>query len=252
MLSLGAATVEIVMATFILNFRHFLMSASLSQRIDERTSKRFMSLLAFGITDETFSLASMWEEKKLSPYFLLGINTLLSVPGIQVHGQALLGTALPDTLQNSMGIAIYCMFIGLLLPSMKKSIPVLVVAAMSMVIHSMFKWIPVLAGLSSGFTIIIATIAAATLGTILFPEGSRISDKSIYTGNFYGFGDIYTSPAPHGIFEGHETTTTIEGISSVRTLCYLRSTHISWDSNIYRGHIFSPCWRNFGCYFVSC
>ncbi|NLM43653.1 MAG: AzlC family ABC transporter permease [Clostridiales bacterium] len=172
MLSLGAATVEIVMATFILNFRHFLMSASLSQRIDERTSKRFMSLLAFGITDETFSLASMWEEKKLSPYFLLGINTIAFCSwNTGTWAGLLLGTALPDTLQNSMGIAIYCMFIGLLLPSMKKSIPVLVVAAMSMVIHSMFKWIPVLAGLSSGFTIIIATIAAATLGTILFPEG---------------------------------------------------------------------------------
>jgi len=172
MIALGATAMEIVMATFILNFRHFLMSASLSQRIDERTSKKFLSLLAFGITDETFSLASMMEEKKLSPYFLLGINTMafFSWSAGTCLG-LLLGTALPDTLQNSMGIAIYCMFIGLLLPSMKKSRPILLVAAISMLMHALLKWLPVFAELSSGITIIIATIVAATIGTIFFPQG---------------------------------------------------------------------------------
>ncbi|MGI5997971.1 MAG: AzlC family ABC transporter permease [Lutispora sp.] len=172
MLTLGATTIEIVMTTFILNFRHFLMSASLSQRVDERTSKRFLSLLAFGITDETFSLASMREEKKISPYFQLGLNVMAFFSWNAGTWLGLLfGTALPDTLQNSMGIAIYCMFLGLLLPSMKKSRPILVVAAISMVIHSLLKWIPMFAALSSGLTIIIATIGAASLGTIFFPQG---------------------------------------------------------------------------------
>lgn len=172
MIAMGATAMEIVMTTFILNFRHFLMSASLSQRVDERTSKRFLSLLAYGITDETFSLASMMEEEKLSPYFLLGINTMafFSWSAGTCLG-LLLGTALPDTLQNSMGIAIYCMFIGLLLPSMKKSRPILLVAAISMLMHALLKWLPVFAELSSGITIIIATIVAATIGTIFFPQG---------------------------------------------------------------------------------
>jgi len=172
MMALGVTAMEIVIATFILNFRHFLMSASLSQRVDEGTSKRFLSLLSFGITDETFSLASMREEKKLNPYFLLGINTLAFLSwNAGTWLGLLLGTALPDALQNSMGIAIYCMFIGLLLPSMKKSRPVLVVAAMSMAIHALLKWIPMFAEISSGLTIIIATIGGAAIGTIFFPEG---------------------------------------------------------------------------------
>lgn len=172
MIAMGATAMEIVITTFILNFRHFLMSASLSQRVDERTSKRFLSLLAYGVTDETFSLASMMGEEKLSPYFLLGINTMafFSWNAGTCLG-LLLGTALPDTLQNSMGIAIYCMFIGLLLPAMKKSRPILLVATMSMLMHALLKWLPVFAKLSSGMTIIVATIVAAAMGVVFFPEG---------------------------------------------------------------------------------
>ena len=172
MMALGATSWEIVMTTFILNFRHFLMSASLSQRIEEKASKKLMPLLAFGITDETFSVASLREERRIDPYFILGLNTIAFCSwNAGTWLGVFLGAALPESLQGSMGIALYSMFIGLLLPSMKKSRPIFIVAAMSMLIHSMLKWLPMFAGLSSGLSIIAATIGAAALGALFFPQG---------------------------------------------------------------------------------
>lgn len=172
MMALGAASWEIVMTTFILNSRHFLMSASLSQRIEDDTSKKLMPLLAFGITDETFSVASMREEKKLDPYFILGLNTIAFCAwNAGTWAGIFLGAALPESLQGSMGIALYAMFIALLMPSMKKSRTILMVAVVSMLIHSLLRWIPVFSGISSGLAIIIATIGGAALGTLLFPRG---------------------------------------------------------------------------------
>ncbi len=174
LLSLGAAAGEIILTTFILNFRHFLMSASLSQRVEEDTGIFQRSLLAFGITDETFSLASVVnpeEHKKLPFSFLLGL-ILISFTAWNVGTWIGLftGNILPDILQNSMGIALYVMFIGLLVPSMKTSLPIFTVAAAAMLIHSAITFIPWLPRFSTGWNIILSTIFGALLGTILFPK----------------------------------------------------------------------------------
>jgi len=56
LMSLGIMPWEIVMTTFVLNLRHFLMSASMTQRIHQSTPKSWRALLSFGVTDETFSV----------------------------------------------------------------------------------------------------------------------------------------------------------------------------------------------------
>ena len=67
----GIATVEIVIATLLMNFRHFLMTASLSSKLQE--GSRFLPVIAFGVTDETFAIAST-REQKLSSGFLIRIR----------------------------------------------------------------------------------------------------------------------------------------------------------------------------------
>lgn len=167
---------EIVLTTFILNLRHLLMSASISQRMDENISKKFRALLAFGVTDETFTMATMQKEEKLDPFFILGLNlTAFSAWNIGTWIGILAGSALPETIQASMGITLYVMFIGLLVPSFRKSLPIAVVALTAIVIHSVLMWVPFLPKLSTGWNIIIATVIAAFLGALLFDKGS---DKS--------------------------------------------------------------------------
>ena len=76
LLVLGASYNEIVITTFILNLRHFLMTAALSQKIEAEISKKWRALLAFGVTDETFTIGVLQSDKKMSPYFILGLNSI--------------------------------------------------------------------------------------------------------------------------------------------------------------------------------
>jgi predicted branched-subunit amino acid permease len=70
----GAGYLEIALTTFIINIRYMLMSLSLTQRLDLSMSLPKRLLIAFGITDEVFSVASM-ERGSLSFPYLIGLIT---------------------------------------------------------------------------------------------------------------------------------------------------------------------------------
>lgn len=171
LLALGVGYPEIILTTFILNSRHFLMSASLSQKVEQKTSKKWLSLISFGVTDETFMVASLRQEEKLSASFLLGVNLIaFSSWNIGTWIGVFLGAGLPSSIQNSMGIALYVMFIGLLIPAIRKSHPYLIVTIIAILISSIIHWIPPFNSLSSGWSIIITAILAALIGALLFPK----------------------------------------------------------------------------------
>lgn len=168
----AVASWEIVLTTFIINLRHLLMSASISRRIERNASRAWMPFLAFGITDETFSVASFRKEADLSPRFILGLNLLAYASwNFGTWIGIFLARGLPELVKTSMGIALYAMFIGLLVPSLRKSRPVLVISLIAVAVHSVLHWVPLFAVLSAGWGIIIATLAAATAGAALFPGG---------------------------------------------------------------------------------
>lgn len=174
LLASGVTHWEIVFTTFILNLRHFLMTASEAQRIRRDTPKKMLALIAFGVTDETFTVASLRREPELSPSFVLGLNLVaFSAWNIGTWIGVFLGAGLPATLQTSMGIALYAMFIGLLVPSMRGSRAVLVISLLAAGIHSLLHWLPPLQNLSTGWTIIITTMLAAAAGVLLYPERSE-------------------------------------------------------------------------------
>lgn len=168
----GVAYWEIIITTFILNLRHFLMTASLSQRIPKWTPNRGLALLSFGVTDETFSVASTQKEETLHPSFVIGINLIAFLAwNIGTWAGVFLAVGLPESIQNSMGIALYSMFIGLLVPSLRKSNPVVVIVLIAIGINAALYWVaPYFIELSTGWMIIITTIIASTIGVMLFPE----------------------------------------------------------------------------------
>ncbi|WP_070328059.1 AzlC family ABC transporter permease [Exiguobacterium aurantiacum] len=165
----GSMYWEIVLTTFILNLRHFLMSASLSQRI-ETTSNRFLAAIAFGVTDETFSVASTRNEATRG-HFVLGLNLIAFFAwNVGTWIGVFLAFGLPQSVQASMGIALYAMFIGLLVPSLTRK-PVIVVAALAVVTQVVLYWgVASFIPLSSGLSIIIATIVAAGVGALLYEQ----------------------------------------------------------------------------------
>ncbi len=167
LISMGVPFAEIILTTFMLNFRHFLMSSFLITKF-EKMQKGILAIVGFGITDETFSIASL-QEGKLSATFLLGLNFTAYLAWVGGTGLGvLLAAGMPPVLQTSMGIALYAMFIGLLVPNMKKSLKITCVAlgagAANIILNNY---------LSAGWSIIVATLIGALLGSILFKGGEN-------------------------------------------------------------------------------
>lgn len=169
LLVLGVSHGEIILTTFILNLRHFLMTAAISQKIPGTVTKSWRALLAFGITDETFTIAAMRKENVLSRYFILGLNVIaFAAWNLGTWIGLLFSSGLPVVLQSAMGIALYAMFIGLLIPSCKHSRPALVVALLAATAHSLIRWLPITAGITGGWGIILATLVSAGFGAYFF------------------------------------------------------------------------------------
>lgn len=173
LISLGTGAFEIILTTFIVNIRHFLMSASLNEMAEkDRTSKKLV--YAFGITDETFSVAATNQGTVTTGYMCgLGIVAYLSW-GINSGVGYVIGAALPETLQESMSVALYAMFVGLLVPSLKKSVKVIllaVIAASFNTIFTMGEW------LSTGWSIVTSTLLSAVMieviNSIKLSQGGR-------------------------------------------------------------------------------
>lgn len=166
----NASLFEITVTTFVINIRYMLMSLSLSQKITSGMSTPKRSILAFGITDETFAVASLEKGEVTFPY-MLGLITcpywgwaLGTVLG------AVTTSMLPPTLQSAMGIALYGMFIALIVPAAKKSKSIFIVLIAAISLSSVLKWMPIANRVSGGWAIIIATVLASVLGAILFPR----------------------------------------------------------------------------------
>ena len=179
----GAGFLEITLTTFVINIRYMLMSLSLSQRIDKSMTLPERLITSFGITDETFAVSSM-EPGILTYSYLLGLilgpivgwstGTLLG---------ALISSALPVSLSSAMGVALYGMFIAIIIPPAKKSRPVAYVILISVAIACILRYIPLFKFISAGFRVIIATILGAGIGAMLFPIEDRSKEEIIKEGD---------------------------------------------------------------------
>src|SRR5690625_4487730 len=59
----SASAIEIIVATFVLNFRHFIMSLSFMNNIQANINRKGRISLALGLTDESFAVNSLNIEK---------------------------------------------------------------------------------------------------------------------------------------------------------------------------------------------
>lgn len=170
MIALGLSNINIILATFLLNLRHMVMSASLSVNLKD-IDRKFLPLIGFGITDESFSVLSFNKDKLELP-FILGVNSAsISWVGGTVVGYVV-GEILPISLQASLGIGLYAMFAGLIFPEIKKSRKILTVAIISTIIYSILFYSNIF---KEGWDIILGIIISSLLAVILLSrEGEKI------------------------------------------------------------------------------
>ncbi len=158
----GASALAIVLATFVLNLRHFLMSMALARRmpLSGRSSAAPLGL-GFGITDETFVVASL--EGALTPSFFVGLilTAYLSWVGGTLIGAGFSGL-IPPLIARGMGVALYAMFVAILVPGARKAW----INAAVAVLGALVSWATMLAlpGFPAGWRIVVAILVASGIG----------------------------------------------------------------------------------------
>ena len=164
-----ASLIETALTQLIINLRYALMSLSLSQRMDKDMNTPRRMFFSFMNTDEIFAVASA-QPGKVNHIYLYG---LMAMPYLGWSLGTLIGAVagqlLPVFVRTALGIAIYGMFLAIILPPARKEHPVRVVVVAAVAMSLCFRYIPVLSQVSSGFVIIICAVAASTLGALLFP-----------------------------------------------------------------------------------
>ncbi|MGN1119147.1 MAG: AzlC family ABC transporter permease, partial [Oscillospiraceae bacterium] len=166
----GGGYFEMALAQLIINLRYALMGLSLSQKLEKGYNLPHRLVSAFGITDEVFAVAS-GKPCEVSPRYMYGLITLPYLFwAAGTAGGALLGGVLPENIKSALGIAIYGMFIAIVVPPAKKHRGVLFTAIAAAGLSCAIRYIPALSGISSGISVIICTVIAAALAAWLFPR----------------------------------------------------------------------------------
>ena len=161
--------IELMITTFIINIRYFLMSLSISQKVDKHFGIKERLIASFGVTDEVFAV-SMQRRTEITFSYMLG---LIGTPIIGWTSGTLIGAVatslLPEALTDAMGIALYGMFIAIIVPPAREQKSVLVAVILAILASYAFTYLPVLSALSGGWSVIIITVAVSAFAAWLFP-----------------------------------------------------------------------------------
>lgn len=165
----GGSMWEMSLTQLVINLRYCLMSFSLSQKLEKNISTGHRLAVAFGVTDEIFGVSAS-QEGRLSPWYNYGVMSM-AIPGwtLGTLVGAVLGNVLPGFLVSALNVAIYGMFLAVIIPPAKKNKSVLGVVIGAMAISTVFAVVPVLNKVSSGFVIIITTLIVAGLAAHFSP-----------------------------------------------------------------------------------
>lgn len=160
---------EMALAQFVINLRYSLMSISLSQKVDRKFTGIFRWIFGFVMTDEIFAVAA-GHKGAVSRRYFLGLATLpyFGWAGGTLAG-AILGDVLPELVVNALSVALYGMFIAIVVPAVRDSHTIGIPVAIAIVLSFILTYVPGLNQISVGFAVIICAVIASVIGAIFYP-----------------------------------------------------------------------------------
>lgn len=168
---------ELFLALLLINIRYSLMSLSLTQKLDDTIPVGIKLLIGFGITDEIYAV-SITDSHKITAKYMFGLISLPFVGWVLGTAVGAFGAQfINKDLLDAMGIALYAMFIAIIIPDARKTKPIFLVIAIAVALSSAFYYIPVIKEIGLGFKIIISTIVAAIIGAIFFPIKEEFNEN---------------------------------------------------------------------------
>jgi predicted branched-subunit amino acid permease len=173
---------EMALAQLIINLRYSLMACVLSQKLESGAPAFHRFIMSMGITDEIFGVSAS-VSGRLSPWYMYGamcsampgwvLGTFL---GVISHG------LMPAKILSALGIAIYGMFIAIIIPPTRGNLKLAGIIAVSMLCSLLVDTLPALSEISPGLKIIFLTLIIAGGAAALFPvrpEEERSEDTEL-------------------------------------------------------------------------
>lgn len=168
--------ITMLISQLTINARYSFMSISLSQKVSKSFSSVKRWLLGFFMTDEIFAVASA--ENEVTPSFFLGLSVVPYVGwtlGTLLGG--LIGNVLPQIVMSALCLAIYGMFLAIVLPPARASGAVLTVVCVAIALNCVFYYAPIIKNTPSGIAISVCAIVAALIGAALFPVDDKEDEQ---------------------------------------------------------------------------
>ena len=165
----SATYAEVVGMSLITNLRYLLMSTALSQKFSEGTSLAKRVLVSFCVTDEIFGISIAYPGN-LEPAYTYGaalISTVFWASG--TASGIIVGDVLPANVVSALSVALYGMFLAIIIPPSRKDRAVGIAVVMSFVLSGVCAVMPVVSDLSSGTRTILLTILISATAAICKP-----------------------------------------------------------------------------------
>ena len=165
----AGSLIELASTQLIINLRYALMSVSLSQKTDKSVRLIDRFLIAFVNTDEVFAVSAVQPEG-VSRWYMYGLITTPYLGwAIGTALGAVAGDILPAVVSTALGVAIYGMFIAIVVPDAKKHRPTALCVLTAIAFSLLFYYVPVLSSVPSGFVIIICAVTASAIFAFFAP-----------------------------------------------------------------------------------
>ena len=165
----GGLLIELALTELVINLRYALMSVTLTQKLHPDFSLWQRMVAAFFVTDEIFAVSSTRKGLLNFPY-MMGLGclpwigwTLGTTLGVFA------GELLPAALSAALGIAIYGMFMAIIVPPALEEKGVLLAVFASIALGLILRYVPLFSFLSEGFVIIISAIFGACVAAWFKP-----------------------------------------------------------------------------------
>lgn len=169
MIAAGAGYFETALAIFVANARYLLMSTAMSQRLASNLPFAHRILLGFGITDELFAVSVM-RQGYLNPYYTYGA-TVVALPSWALGTMLgiLAGNLMPAFLVSAFGVALYGMFLAVIVPPARQNKVILALIPICFALSFAAGVLPFVKELSAGTRTILLTVVIASGAALLFP-----------------------------------------------------------------------------------
>lgn len=169
LMAASAPYLEVVLMCCITNLRYLLMSTALSQKFYDSTAGWKRLLVACCVTDEIFGISIVYPGN-LPPAYTFGaalVSTVCWAAG--TSSGIILGDILPQNIVTALSVALYGMFIAIIIPPAKEHKTVGIAVLASFVFSGLFTITPYLSELSVGMRTIVLTVVISSIAAYVKP-----------------------------------------------------------------------------------